>query len=154
MEQFKTTEDLREYIKTLGKICARPTPEGSHPTPYIHHSQGRMIQGVREKDYFFTADKQWVLPHSQMGLSFSAHWSHLKDQLKIKNKHNKGKAINVFWILEEADIPEGLKFEADKKDPKHYLLTVTEKILVSHLAQKLSWVADRMTVIRDGSKAL
>ncbi len=89
-----------------------------------------------------------------MGLSFSAHWSHLKDQLKIKNKHNKGKAINVFWILEEADIPEGLKFEADKKDPKHYLLTVTEKILVSHLAQKLSWVADRMTVIRDGSKAL
>jgi hypothetical protein len=89
-----------------------------------------------------------------MGLSFSAHWSHLKDQLKIKSKHNKGQAINVCWILEEADIPEGLKFEPDIKDPKHYLLTVTEKMLISQLAQKLSRVADRMTIIRDTRKAL
>ena len=154
MEQFKTTEDLREYIKSLGKICARPTPEGSHPTLYADHSQGTMYHGVREKDYFFSQDKQWVLPHNQMGLSFSAHWSHLKDQLKIKSKHNHGQAINVFWIIEEADIPAGLKFEADKKDPKHYLLTVTERMLVNQLAQKLAWVADRMTVIRDARKAL
>jgi hypothetical protein len=67
MEQFKTTEDLREYIKSLGKICARPTPEGSRPTLYADHSQGTMYHGVREKDYFFSQDKQWVLPHNQMG---------------------------------------------------------------------------------------
>ena len=73
MEQFNTTEDLRDYIKTLGKLSARPTPEASHPTLYMDHSQGAMIHGVREKDYFFTADKQWVLPHSQMGLSFSLY---------------------------------------------------------------------------------
>ena len=32
MEQFKTLEDLRDYIKTLGKIYARPTERGAHPT--------------------------------------------------------------------------------------------------------------------------
>ena len=79
---------------------------------------------------------------------------HLKDQLKIKSKRNHGQAIDVFWVIEEADISIGLKFEAHKKDSNHYLLTVTERMLVTQLAQKLAWVADRMTVIRDARKAL
>lgn len=154
MDQFKTTDDLREYIKSLGRFCARPTPQGEHPTLYLDHSQGTMTHGIREKDYLFSFDHQWVLPHNQMGLSFSAHWSHLKDKLKLKTKHAKGIPIDVFWLLEEADIPSGLKFEADKNDPQHYLLTVTEKMLATQLAQKLAWVADRMTKISDARKAL
>lgn len=34
--------------------------------------------GVRVCDYKFSADEKWVMPDSQMGLSFSATWSNLK----------------------------------------------------------------------------
>ena len=30
MEHFKTLENLRDYIKTLGKFYARPTENGAH----------------------------------------------------------------------------------------------------------------------------
>lgn len=38
MEYFKTVENLRDYIKTLGKFYARPTEHGAHPTLYIDHT--------------------------------------------------------------------------------------------------------------------
>lgn len=87
MEQFKTMDDLREYVKALGKFYARSTISGEHPTLYLDHSQGQMVHGIREKDYLFSSCKNWVIPHDQMGLSFSAHWQHLKDKFKMKNKH-------------------------------------------------------------------
>jgi len=154
LEQFKTTDDLREYVKSLGKFRARPAIKGEHPTLYLNHEQGIMHHGIREKDYFFSTCRQWVLPHPQMGLSFSGHWSHLKDILKIKTKYSKGNPVSVFWVLEAADIPTGLKFEVDETDNKHFFLTVTEKMLTTQLAQKLSRVADRMTEIKDARKAL
>lgn len=154
MEQFKTTDDLREYIKSLGSFRARPAINGEHPTLYLNHEQGTMHHGIREKDYFFSTCRQWVLPHPQMGLSFSGHWSHLKNIMKIKTKHSKGKPVSVFWVLEAADIPSGLKFEVDADDHQHYFLTVTERMLTTQLAQKLLWVADRMTEIKDARKAL
>ena len=142
MEQFKTTDNLREYVKSLGKFRARPAIKGEHPTLYLNH------------EHFFSTCRQWVLPHPQMGLSFSGHWSHLKDILKIKTKYSKENPVSVFWVLEAADIPSGLKFEVDETDNKHFFLTVTEKMLTTQLAQKLSWVADRMTEIKDARKAL
>jgi hypothetical protein len=154
MEHFKTMEDLREYIKNLGKFYARPSISGDHPTLYLDHSQGQMIHGIREKDYIFSPCKKWVIPHNQMGLSFSAHWQHLKDRFKMKSRHAEGKPVNVYWVLEAADIPDGLKFVQDKREQQHYLLTVTEKMTVYQLARKLSWVADRMTKISDARKAL
>lgn len=154
MEQFKTMDDLREYIKELGKFYARPTIKGEHPTLYLDHSQGQMVHGIREKDYLFSSCKKWVIPHDQMGLSFSAHWQHLKDKVKMKTKHAKGSAVNVYWVLEAADIPQGLKFVPDKRDKQHYLLTVTEKMTTKALSSKLSWVADRMSKISDARKAL
>lgn len=154
MEQFKTLDDLREYVKELGKFYARSTISGEHPTLYLDHSQGKMVHGIRERDYLFSACKNWVIPHEQMGLSFSAHWQHLKDKFKMKNKHAKGNAVNVYWVLEAADIPKGLKFVPDKRDKQHYLLTVTEKMTAETLASKLSWVADRMSKIADARKAL
>lgn len=60
----------------------------------------------------------------------------------------------MFWVLEASDIPSGLKFEVDAEDHQHYFLTVTERMLTTQLAQKLSWVADRMTEIKDARKAL
>ncbi len=154
MEQFKTMDDLREYAKELGKFYARSVIAGEHPTLYVDHSQGQMVHGIREKDYLFSSCKKWVIPHDQMGLSFSAHWQHLKDKFKMKDRHAKGGAVNVYWLLEKADIPEGLKFVPDKRNNQHYLLVVSESMTVYALAAKLLWVADRMSKISDARKAL
>ncbi|MCF6255802.1 MAG: hypothetical protein L3J89_09110 [Gammaproteobacteria bacterium] len=163
MKHFQTLDDLREYVKNLreyikkgqGTFCARPITSGGHPTLYLDESQGTMVNGIREKDYLFSPCKGYVLAHTQMGLSFSAHWQHLKGQLKMKEKHNKGKAINVYWILSGADIPSGLKFVADERNKKHYFLTVTDKKMpIGELAEKLTRVANAMSVISDARKAL
>jgi hypothetical protein len=147
LEQFRTLQDLRDYVSNLGKIYARPAISGEHPTLYLDHSQGPMVYGIREKDYLLSSCRQWVIPHDQMGLSFSAHWQHLKDKIKLKKKFADGRELSVHWVLEGADIPEGLKFVPDKNDRQHYFLTVTEKMTVNKLAEKLSWVADRMSKI-------
>jgi hypothetical protein len=154
MEQFKTLDDLRDYVKQLGKFYARSVISGEHPTLYLDHSQGRMVQGIREKDYLFSACRNWVIPHNQMGLSFSAHWQHLKDKFKMKSKHAKGGDVNVYWVLETSHLPSGLKFVPDNRDSQHYLLTVTEQMTVTTLASKLSWIADHMSKISDARKAL
>ena len=154
MEQFKTLEDLREYIKSIGKFYSRPTERGAHPTLYIGKNQNGVVQGIRKRDYLFSQDENWVLPDEHMGLSFSAHWQHLKRIYRLKKKLTKGKPIDVYWVLEKADIPSGLKFVQDPKDPQHYLLTVTERMHVSVLAQKLKWLADRMSKIKSAEKAL
>lgn len=72
----------------------------------------------------------------------------------MKDKHAKGGAVNVYWVLEKADIPTGLKFVADKRNNQHYLLAVSERMTVHSLAAKLIWVADRMSKISDARKAL
>lgn len=99
-------------------------------------------------------DEQWVLPHNQMGLSFSSNWQHLKGVYKMKEKHNPGAAINVYWVLEAADLPPDMKFEPDQKKKGHYLLTVTRKMTIKELVDKLKWIADRMNVMEDVGKAL
>lgn len=154
MEHFKTLENLRDYIKTLGKFYARPTERGAHPTLYIGATEVGIVHGIRKRDYLFSIDEEWVLPHGGMGLSFSAHWQHLKRIYRLKQKITPQKSIDVFWVLEKADIPSGLEFVADPKDSNHYLLTVTEKMTVYALVAKLNWVADRMSVIRCGEKSL
>jgi hypothetical protein len=154
LEQFKTLEDLRDYIKQLGGFYARPTEKGAHPTLYIGRTDKGIIHGVRKRDYIFSSDEKWVLPHAQMGLSFSAHWQHLKRIYRMKQKVTGGKQIDIYWVLEKADIPSGLAFVQDVKDKKHYLLVVTEKMLINELVTKLTWVADRMSVIRGAQRAL
>ena len=68
------------------------------------------------------------------------------------------KAPDVYWVLSGADLPSGLKFEQDRssssKAKGHYFLTVTEKMHVAQLHQKLLWVADRMQKIESGGKVL
>lgn len=130
MEQFKTLEDLRKYTAELGKYFARPTARGEHPTLYIESTDG-VTMGVRHQDYLFSPCRQWVLPTESMGLSFSAHWQHLKNIYRLKEGWSLGKPIDVYWVLEKADIPSGLKFVVDPKDRKgrHYFLCVIEKCM-------------------------
>jgi hypothetical protein len=155
--QFRTLEDIQDIIKEYQGIVMRPTVHLSHPTLYRKRDLGdgeMAIKGVRIKDWFFSEDQKWVLPHDQMGLSFSSTFSNLKKVYKLKGRHNAGKAIHVYWVLEDSDIPPGLKFEADREKKGHYFLIVTEKMLLSQLITKLKMLAHRMTIIRDAGKAL
>lgn len=157
LHQFKTLDDLREVITEYEGLLARPTRRLSHPTLYRRRDvqeHDRLIQGVRVKDWLFSADEQWVLPHDQMGLSFSSRWQHLKGVLKMKQKWNKGAKIDVFWVLESADLPSKLKFEPDRGKKGHYFLTVTERMTLVELVDKLKWIADRMSTIQDCGKTL
>ena len=74
--------------------------------------------GVRELDYLFSPDFNWVLDSNEMGLSFSAHWQHLKDMYNYKKRKNKGAPIDVYWTFDEADLPSGLAFVPDPNDRK------------------------------------
>ena len=158
MEQFKTLADLREYIKKFEKYYARPTVQGEHPTLYLNptSTNKEVINGIQRDDYVFSTCGKWVLPSEQHGLSFSGHWQHLKGIYRMKYKNNPGKAVSVYWVLEKADLPPGLKFVVDPRDKKkhHYLLCAVERMRVDQLRSKLEWIADRMSVIRGAQVAL
>jgi len=154
MTQLNSLEDLRDFVKNLGEFRARPTAKGEHPTLYLSHNQGTMIKGIREKDYLFSPCKNWVEPHDQMGLSFSAGWNHLRDTLKLKHKWNKDKEIDIFWLLESFELPSGLKFVQDSRDKHHYFLTVTQRMTVDELVQKFTMLADRMAVLPEVARFL
>ena len=148
MEQFKSLQELREYIARLEKWFARSIVAGEHPTLHLHDSGDRAtICGIRREDYLFSACGNWVLPSKTHGLSFSAHWQHLKTIYKMREKRNKGKPISVYWVLQNADIPPGLEFVPDAKNNQHYLLCATERMHVEKLRSKLEWIADRMSII-------
>lgn len=157
MEQFKTINDLSVIIKEYEGMLARPTPRFSHPTLYRRRDAGaheRLIKGVRVKDWLMSEDERWILPHDQMGLSFSSTYQNLKDVFRLKKRHSKGGQVNIYWVLEMADIPPGMKFEPDRGKKGHYFLTVTEPMLLHTLVAKLKLLAQRMSVIRDAGDAL
>ena len=157
IEQFKTINDLSAIIKEYEGILARPTRRLSHPTLYRNRDVGKhekVIKGVRVKDWFLSEDEKWALPHDQMGLSFSSTYKNLKEVYKLKGKHNPGSSIDIYWVLEKADIPTGLKFEQDRSKKGHYFLTVTHQMLLSTLVNKLKLIAHRMSVIKDAGRAL
>jgi hypothetical protein len=158
MEQFKTTEDLRESLKRLSKWFARPTVEGEHPTLHLNpgSTNREVLSGIQRDDYVFSNCGNWIIPSDEHGLSFSGHWQHLKGIHRMKSKRNPGKRVSVYWVLEKSDIPEGLKFVVDPRDKRkqHYLLSVTKRMHVQELRSKLEWVADRMSIIRDAQAAL
>lgn len=157
IEQFKTLTDLDEAIKEYELILMRPTLKLSHPTLYRIRDVGKtekIIKGVRVKDWFLSEDYRWVKPHNQMGLSFSTTLKNLTVIYKTKIRHNPSKTVNIYWVLEKADIPNGLKFVADQGNPEHYFLTATETMPLATLIKKLKLVAQRMTIIRNVSKIL
>ena len=160
MEQFKSLTDLREYLKTFEKYFARPIVEGEHPTLYLNpnSSHKEVINGIQRDDFIFSACGNWIIPCDEHGLSFSSHWQHLKGIYRMKSKKNPGKPVSVYWVIEKCDIPPGLKFVVDPRDKKkqHYLLCVCSKepMRVSELREKLEWVADRMSIIREAQIAL
>lgn len=154
--QLKCLSDVKKLISDIETYRARPIVRGSHPTLYPEQIEGsyRTIKGIRICDYQFCPDEKWVLPHDQMGLSFSATWENLQFSYGMYKKRAKKKPVDIHWVLSEADIPPGLAFVADKKNSGHYFLAVTERMLVEKLVNKLEMVSHRMSVIKDGGRAL
>jgi hypothetical protein len=150
--QYKTIVDLQVIIKEYEEtLRLRPTRKFSHPTLYRKRDVGELeilYRGVREGDWFFSENKEWILPHDQMGLSFSSTYKNLKDVYRLKSKWNPGSVIDIHWVLERPDAPIGLKFVADREKNGHYFLTVTEPMLLSTLISKLKVLARQMSVIR------
>lgn len=152
IEQFKTINDLSDIIKEYeGKLRLRPTRKWSHPTLYRRRDVGegeQLYRGVRDGDWFFSENKEWILPHDQMGLSFSTTYKNLKDVYRLKGRWNPGAQIDVHWVIERSDLPSALKFVPDRNKQGHYFLTVTEPMLLSSLIAKLKILARQMSVIR------
>ncbi len=159
LKQFKCLTDINEVIGKISSYKARPVERGAHPTLYGERSDGKYktVMGVRICDYKFSADLQWVLPDEQMGLSFSSTWQNLKSVYKLVSR-GKTKPVDVYWVLSGADIPSGMAFVQDRKPSSsakgHYYLTVTERMKVSTLVEKLQLIAHHMTVIRSAGKIL
>ncbi|HEX7390771.1 MAG TPA: hypothetical protein VF286_11705 [Acidiphilium sp.] len=155
LEQYKTTQNLRDYLAKLERWFARPIVRGEHPTLYTGNSSNKqLVCGIQRDDYMFSADGNWILPSRSHGLSFSAHWQHLKGIHRLKSKRNPGKQISVYWLLSSADLPSGLEFVPTPDNPQHCLLCVTTAMRVQELREKLIWVGDRMAVIEDAQVAL
>ena len=95
-----------------------------------------------------------MLPHDQMGLSFSSSFNALSKVYKTKKNYNPGKQVNVYWVLEQADLPPGMAFVKDREKDGHYFLTVTERVTLFKLVQKLKALARRMSIMTDAGKAL
>ncbi|VUD69057.1 hypothetical protein TDB9533_04421 [Thalassocella blandensis] len=122
--QLKCLSDVQKLIADIKTYKARPVVQGQHPTLYPDRAEGkyRTVKGVRICDYQFCQDEKWVLPNPQMGLSFSATWDNLRFVYGMFKKRAKKKPIDIHWILSEADIPPGLKFEKDQTNPGHFFL--------------------------------
>jgi len=124
--QYKCLSDLESIIKKIKgetSFYGRPNIQGKHPTLYEERKEGRYrtVMGVRICDYRFNVDENWVLPDRQMGLSFSASWENLKFVHGMQmQKAKEKKAIDVYWVFSEADIPKGMEFVEDKDNDGHY----------------------------------
>lgn len=156
LKQFKCLNDLKKIMSELGDYRARPAIKGKDVNLYPERLDGkyRTVMGVRICDYKFSVDEAMVLPDRQMGLSFSATWSNLKFVFGMYAKRAKKKPVDIYWVLSEADLPSGLKFEEDDGSPGHYFLTVTEPMRIEQLVEKLKMVSYRMSVIKDGGRAI
>ncbi len=154
VKHYKCLTDLKEIIQGVENRRLRPIPRGDHPTLYKDRAEGkyRTVMGVRVCDYKFSTDEKWVLPDDQMGLSFSSSWTNLKFVHKMMSR--KKKPVDVFWVFSEADIPPGMKFQPDQEKEGHHFLTVTKKMRIEELIYNLKWVADRLSIIKEGGSVL
>lgn len=154
IKQYKCLTDLKEIIESVESVRMRPTPRGQDPIMYPERSDGkyRTVMGVRICDYKFSPDEKWVLPDTQMGLSFSGTWENLQFSHKMASR--KKKPVDIFWVLSEADLPKNMKFIPDETRDGHYFLTVTERIRIEDLVFSLKWVSDRLSTIKEGGSAL
>jgi hypothetical protein len=117
-----------------------------------HHGKGHLRDGVRECDYKFNkSDPSWIEPSDSHGLSFSSTFNQTKFTIDLLGKFQKKKTkINTaYWILEDSNcIPKGMALKQDPNNDEHYLLVVTEPMLITTLVRNLKLISYRMTVMK------
>ncbi len=126
--------DVRKQIVELKKIV-RIVDKESHAT--------LTDNAVRELDFKFSSDMEWVEKSTDAGLSFATNMKKFKKLIKSKARFNA--EIDIYVIDKSRLIIDGLKLVHDR--PGHASLTVTEKMRVPELVKKLELVAERMDSI-------
>lgn len=127
-------DDIREKITELKKLV-RVVDPSSHST---------LTNGsVRELDFKFSNDMEYIEPSLIVGLSFATNMKKFKKLLKSKSRFHS--EVDIYAIDESLLSIEGLKIVHDR--PGHASLTVTQKMPIATLIEKLEIIARRMDKI-------
>lgn len=98
---------------------------------------------VREVDFSFSADMEWIVADTNSGLSFSTNMRKFKKLIKSKARFQA--EVDIFVIDESILIVEGLRIIHDKSG--HASLTVTRRMKLPELITKLEIVALKLESI-------
>jgi hypothetical protein len=128
-------DDVREQITELKKLI-RVVDPNSHAT--------LTNQTIREVDFKFSNDMEFVEASRDTGLSFATNMKKFKKLIKSKARFHS--EVDIYAIDESLLLAiDGLKIVHDR--PGHVSLTVTRRISVPDLIKKLELVAGRMEKI-------
>lgn len=124
-------DDVKKQIEELKKLV-RVVSRGEHST--------LVAKGVREVDFLFSKDMEWIEPSGQYGLSFATSIKKLKSILKTKARFVD--EVEIYAIDSTSLVGDGLNVIFDR--PGHASLTVTRRMKVADLIKKLEQIALKM----------
>ena len=127
-------DDVRRQIAELGKLIRIADP-GAHAL--------LTAGSVREVDFSFSADMQWIEADLSRGLSFATNMQKFKGI--VKNKARFVASIDIYALEETRVHIEGLRFVHDR--PGHVSLAVTRRMRVGELIAKLELLRDKLEPI-------
>ncbi len=127
-------DDVREQITELKKLVRVVDPR-SHATLTNHN--------VREVDFKFSSDMEYVEASRDVGLSFATNMKKFKKLIKSKARFHA--EVDIYAIEESMLLVDGLKIVHDR--PGHASLTVTKRTSVPELIKKLEVVARKLEKI-------
>jgi len=127
-------DDVRKQIIELKKLI-RIVDLNSHAT--------LTGDNVREVDFKFSSDMEYVEPSNDVGLSFATNMKKFKKLIKSKVRFHE--EVDIYTIDKSMLIIDGLKIVHDR--PGHASLTVTKKMRVLDLIKKLKKIAGNMDKI-------
>jgi len=128
-------DDVRKQITELKKLIRVVDPK-MHST---------LTNGnVREVDFKFSTDMEFVEPSNDVGLSFATNMKKFKSLIKSKARFQV--EIDIYAVEELMLMGlDGLKIVHDR--PGHASLTVTKRMRVPDLIKKLEAIALKMEKI-------
>jgi len=127
-------DDVRKQIVELKKLV-RVVDRNHHAT---------LTNGsVREIDFSFSTDMEWIEADTNSGLSFATNMKKFKKLVKSKARFQS--EVDIFVVEESMLFVEGLKIIHDR--PGHASLTATRRMKVPELIQKLESVALKLESI-------
>ncbi|QFT53279.1 hypothetical protein [Microbulbifer sp. THAF38] len=127
-------DNVREQITKLQKLIRVVDP----------HSHSTLTDGtVREIDFKFSPDMEYIEASNEVGLSFATNMKKFKKIIKSKSRFHT--ECDIYAIDESLLSMDGLKIIHDR--PGHASLTVTKKMPIPDLINKLKVIAARMDKI-------